>query len=421
MKKKLMKDILEINKLLNKELKLKNKSNSELKIYNDKINKIEEKIEKINNKDKITNLSKLFKLYSLVQKKNYEKIFIENNLPEFKKQNQIKEAELDKNYKILLNKSKSNEELISKKIVELDQLYQSIKPKISEEKEKIIISPDMMSINLESKTIKEIDFMNKIINTTKAIKLKNEKISKQIDSSIKTLTLLNSKKESSSNAELSTSLKNSSYSKKNLVNNLNFINLNNWGDNESNSSISMELETNINLDELPSDDESLRFIDKVFDIRSNIKPIKIGLKSIIDQQMKSNSKGKLIKVEPIKIERPIDYKSKEEDIMRQIYVVKNKIEIKKFKIKEIQNKRKKVEELYNKTQKDLNQALMKIKIIKEKINYLKKQIDDFSINYNKKEKYSRFLSINNIINNRNYCQFEKNENNSIYNKDTFKK
>ena len=421
MKKKLMKDILEINKLLNKELKLKNKSNSELKIYNDKINKIEEKIEKINNKDKITNLSKLFKLYSLVQKKNYEKIFIENNLPEFKKQNQIKEAELDKNYKILLNKSKSNEELISKKIVELDQLYQSIKPKISEEKEKIIISPDMMSINLESKTIKEIDFMNKIINTTKAIKLKNEKISKQIDSSIKTLTLLNSKKESSSNAELSTSLKNSSYSKKNLVNNLNFINLNNWGDNESNSSISMELETNINLDELPSDDESLRFIDKVFDTRSNIKPIKIGLKSIIDQQMKSNSKGKLIKVEPIKIERPIDYKSKEEDIMRQIYVVKNKIEIKKFKIKEIQNKRKKVEELYNKTQKDLNQALMKIKIIKEKINYLKKQIDDFSINYNKKEKYSRFLSINNIINNRNYCQFEKNENNSIYNKDTFKK
>ena len=421
MKKKLMKDILEINKLLNKELKLKNKSNSELKIYNDKINKIEEKIEKINNKDKITNLSKLFKLYSLVQKKNYEKIFIENNLPEFKKQNQIKEAELDKNYKILLNKSKSNEELISKKIVELDQLYQSIKPKISEEKEKIIISPDMMSINLESKTIKEIDFMNKIINTTKAIKLKNDKISKQIDSSIKTLTLLNSKKESSSNAELSTSLKNSSYSKKNLVNNLNFINLNNWGDNESNSSISMELETNINLDELPSDDESLRFIDKVFDIRSNIKPIKIGLKSIIDQQMKSNSKGKLIKVEPIKIERPIDYKSKEEDIMRQIYVVKNKIEIKKFKIKEIQNKRKKVEELYNKTQKDLNQALMKIKIIKEKINYLKKQIDDFSINYNKKEKYSSFLSINNIINNRNYCQFEKNENNSIYNKDTFKK
>ena len=421
MKKKLMKDILEINKLLNKELKLKNKSNSELKIYNDKINKIEEKIEKINNKDKITNLSKLFKLYSLVQKKNYEKIFIENNLPEFKKQNQIKEGELDKNYKTLLNKSKSNEELISKKIVELDQLYQSIKPKISEEKEKIIISPDMMSINLESKTIKEIDFMNKIINTTKAIKLKNEKISKQIDSSIKTLTLLNSKKESSSNAELSTSLKNSSYSKKNLVNNLNFINLNNWGDNESNSSISMELETNINLDELPSDDESLRFIDKVFDTRSNIKPIKIGLKSIIDQQMKSNSKGKLIKVEPIKIERPIDYKSKEEDIMRQIYVVKNKIEIKKFKIKEIQNKRKKVEELYNKTQKDLNQALMKIKIIKEKINYLKKQIDDLSINYNKKEKYSRFLSINNIINNRNYCQFEKNENNSIYNKDTFKK
>ena len=64
---------------------------------------------------------------------------------------------------------------------------------------------------------------------------------------------------------------------------------------------------------------------------------------------------------------------------------------------------------------------MKIKIIKEKINYLKIQIDDFSIYYNKKEKYSRFLSINNIINNRNYCQFEKNENNSIYNKDTFKK
>ena len=65
------------------------------------------------------------------------------------------------------------------------------------------------------------------------------------------------------------------------------------------SSISMELETNLNLNELPSDDESLRFIDKVFDIKSNIKPIKNNLKSIIPPSTTSKIKKSSKKVEPI--------------------------------------------------------------------------------------------------------------------------
>ena len=145
----------------------------------------------------------------------------------------------------------------------------------------------MMSIHLESKTNQEIEFMNKIKLITKKAKINNYKILKQIDSYLKTLTIMQSKKDSMSNAELSTGIKNSSKnSKKNIIIQqlevLNNINMNNFNEeNDSTSSISMELETNLNLDELPSDDESLRFIDKVFDIKSNIKPIKNRIKSIM--------------------------------------------------------------------------------------------------------------------------------------------
>ena len=178
----------------------------------------------------------------------------------------------------------------------------------------------------------------------------------------------------------------------------------------------MEIETNINLDNLPSDDESLRFIDKVFDTKSNIKPIKNRLKSVIDSSINGN-KEKMIKVEPIKIEKPIDYKNKEINIMKEINIIKEEIKNKNKKINEIKNKKLNIEEIYNSMEKNLNHTLMKIKIINDKIDLFKKQIKDFS---QKKGQYYRILSINNIINNRNYCIIE-NENNSIYDMETFRK
>ena len=431
MKKKLIKDIIEIDKLLKIEQKNKEKVNKELLNLNNQINLIEEKIQikSINNNTpkKILNLSSLNNLYSIAIKKNNKKTYIENNLSHFRKQKEEKEVELEKNYNILIEKSKKNEEKIEKMKDKYEKLYEKAKnnsKNLEEEKELIIISPDIMSIYLESQTNKEIDFMDKIALITKKTKKKNEILLKQIDTYVKSLTKIKSKNESSSNLELSTGIKNSSYfSKKNLfsqkfeaINN----NLNNSNEeNDSVSSISFELETNLNLDKLPSDDESLRFIDKVFDIKSNIKPIKNRIKSVFTP-FNSKNNEKLIKVEPIKIEKPIDYKSKGEAMMTKIEIINKEINDKKSKIEEIKNKKNNIEKEYFKNEIQLKKTIAKIKIIKDQIEYLNKQMENLLAN-NKKGKYYRILSINNIINNRNYCLFDDIENNSICDKDTFRK
>ena len=431
MKKKLIKDIIEIDKLLKIEQKNKEKVNKELLNLNNQINLIEEKIQikSINNNTpkKILNLSSLNNLYSIAIKKNNKKTYIENNLSHFRKQKEEKEVELEKNYNILIEKSKKNEEKIEKMKDKYEKLYEKAKnnsKNLEEEKELIIISPDIMSIYLESQTNKEIDFMDKIALITKKTKKKNEILLKQIDTYVKSLTKIKSKNESSSNLELSTGIKNSSYfSKKNLfsqkfeaINN----NLNNSNEeNDSVSSISFELETNLNLDKLPSDDESLRFIDKVFDIKSNIKPIKNRIKSVLTP-FNSKNNEKLIKVEPIKIEKPIDYKSKGEAMMTKIEIINKEINDKKSKIEEIKNKKNNIEKEYFKNEIQLKKTIAKIKIIKDQIEYLNKQMENLLAN-NKKGKYYRILSINNIINNRNYCLFDDIENNSICDKDTFRK
>ena len=94
MKKKLIKDILEIDKLLKYERKNKEKVNKELLKLINQINLIDEKIQikNINNNTskKILNISSLNNLYSIALKKN-KKAFIENNLSYFKKQNEEKE------------------------------------------------------------------------------------------------------------------------------------------------------------------------------------------------------------------------------------------------------------------------------------------------------------------------------------------
>ena len=429
MKKQIIKEIFEIDKLLKHEIKGKEKTNKEIQKLLNKINIIEEKIKNINKKNKeskkIINLSYLEQLYLKAIKKNKEKIIIENNLPDFRKRNEQKVIQLEKNTQKLDEKSRKNEEKIAKKKEELANIYEKFKEKNDNmEKEQIIISPDIMSIYLESKTTKEIEFMDKIKLQTKKIKIKNEKLIKQIESYLKNVTNIKSKKESSSNAELSTGVKNSSYfSKKNFFNYNNLNNYNEENENEeidSTSSISMELETNLNLNELPSDDESLRFIDKVFDIKSNIKPIRNDLKSIIYPPLMPQTKEKFVKVEPIKIEKPIDYKSKNEEIVEKIEIIKKEINDKNSKIEEIKNKKNIIEKKEKMIREALKKSLIKIEIIKEEIACLKKQIDDLLAN-NKKGQYFRKLSINNIINNRNYCIFENNENNSIYDKETFRK
>ena len=87
MKKKLVKEILEIDKQLKNEKKHKEKINIELQKLQFEINSIEAKIKNTSKKSNIINLSNLYKLYSIAVKKSNEKIYIENNISEF--QNKI--------------------------------------------------------------------------------------------------------------------------------------------------------------------------------------------------------------------------------------------------------------------------------------------------------------------------------------------
>jgi hypothetical protein len=430
MKKQLIKEIFDLNKVLKNEQK-KNQDNTnelnhleqEIKPIEDKINNI---IEKKNENDKIPKLSTLDKLYETSMKKNREKIFIEYNLSQFQKENDNKEAKLQKYFKDLLDKETKNDELIEKKTNELLDEYDKVQRYFPDEKkqEQYVISPETMSIHMFSKITTEIDFMNLIRKQTKNTKIKNDKIQREIDLYLKKLYTLRSKKDSSL-AEMSTAAaKNSSHLEKknyifqqfeNINNNTN-CNLNNE---DSISSISMELETNLDLDNLPSNDESLRFIDRVFDIKSNIKPIKNKLKT--DYFPPTASKEKTRKAEPIKIERPVDYKTKGENLEKEINEIKNEIEKKKKKMEDLKEKRKKIEEDNINKEDNLKHAYMKIKIINDQIDFIKKQIEDFNKNKENGE-YYKIYSINNIINNRNYYLYNiNNANNNISDLETFRK
>ena len=430
MKKQLIKEIFDLNKVLKNEQKKNQDNTNELNHLEQEIKPIEDKtnnsIEKKNENDKIPKLSTLDKLYETSMKKNREKIFIEYNLSQFQKENDNKEAKLQKYFKDLLDKETKNDELIEKKTNELLDEYDKVQRYFPDEKkqEQYVISPETMSIHMFSKITTEIDFMNLIRKQTKNTKIKNDKIQREIDLYLKKLYTLRSKKDSSL-AEMSTAAaKNSSHLEKknyifqqfeNINNNTN-CNLNNE---DSISSISMELETNLDLDNLPSNDESLRFIDRVFDIKSNIKPIKNKLKT--DYFPPTASKEKTRKAEPIKIERPVDYKTKGENLEKEINEIKNEIEKKKKKMEDLKEKRKKIEEDNINKEDNLKHAYMKIKIIKDQIDFIKKQIEDFNKNKENGE-YYKIYSINNIINNRNYYLYNiNNANNNISDLETFRK
>ena len=424
MKKQLIKEIIDINKLLKNEQKLKKESTDEIIKKEGEIQLIEEKIKSvikdIKQYNEIPKLSTLTKLYETYNKTNKEKAFIENNLIKFKKENESKEQQLQKYFKELIDKETKNDEIIAKKIEELTEEYDKVEKKFHDDKkqDQYIISPETMSIHMFSKITTEIEFMDLLKKQTKTIKAKNDKILKEIEANFKKLKSVKSKKESSM-AELSTAAKNSSHlEKKNYIikelDNLNNnnININNNNDQDSISSISMEIETNLNLDKIPSDDESLRFIDRVFDVKSNIKPIKNKLKTQFFPPSASIPLEKSKKAEPIRIERPIDYKSKKEIIEKEVDSIKIDIENKKRKIEEIKEKRKKIEEENLKKEDNIKHADMKIKIIRDQIDYIKNQMEDFKLN---KEfgQYYRMFSISNIINNKNYYLYNINNSNNI--------
>ena len=423
MKKQILKEILDTNKSLKNELKVKSEKYNEIKNLEKEIMIIEEKIEQ-DFKDKaeykkFPKVSTVQNLYKSLIKTSKEKTFIEYNLMNFQKENENKESQLQAKLKALLDKSNSNNEHIEKKIEELDEYYNQIIRNVGDGKvqEQYIISPEKISVNNCSNIATEIDFIRNIKMETKNIKSKNDQIFKDIESELK--------KFSSNIGEMSTAPgKNSSHLEKiNYIiqmpdNQLNPINNDNL---DSSSSISMELETNLYYDKLPSEDESLRFIDKVFDINSNVKPIKLQLKEDFYPPCATIKKEETKKVEPIKVGKPIDYKLKVDKIEDEINHIKKEVENKNKKIEEIREKKKKLEEENLKKENNIKHALTKIEIINDQINFIKKQIDDFKLNKENGEYFNTF-SINNIINNRNYYLYNINSaNNKISDLETYRK
>ena len=426
MKKQLIKEITDINKLIKNEQK--NKSELDLKIdsLEQEINSIEEKF-KSQIKDEITyenypKISKLKKLYETSLRKNHEKNFILYNLNTFQKENELKEKNLQKKIQELIEKENKNQNLLEKKIEELNNEYTKAERYYSEDKkqEKYIIHPETMSLHMISKINSEIDFMQALKDETKKIKLKNEEIVKDLENNINTINALKLKKDrrESSFNELSTAAAKISSNKNHLaqpqqIESANIINNNNY---DADSSMSLEIETNLNLESLPSNDESLRFIDKVYDTKSNIKPIKNNYEEKkYYPPSASIPKEKTKKAQPIKVEKPLDYKTRNRQLDNDINKIKNEIEDKKINIENFKGKRKKIEEENIKKEQNLKHANTKIKIITDEINIIKKQIDEFkkckknNINNNNNE-YCRMYSICNIINNKNYYLSNINDN-----------
>lgn len=430
MKKQLIKEITDINKLIKNEQKNKSELDLKLDSLEQEINSIEDKFKSqtkdINIYETYPKISKLEKLYETSLRKNREKIFIQYNLSIFQKENETKLKNLQKKIHELIEKENKNQNLIEKKIEELGNEFSKAERHISEDKrqEKYIIPPETMSLHMISRINSEIEFMQALKDETKKIKTKNEEIIKQLENNINILNSLKSKKErrESSFNETSTAAKISSNknhfgpqqqiesAKGNNNNNTSPNNINyNYNNNyDVDSSMTLEIETNLNLESLPSNDESLRFIDKVYDTKSNIKPIKNNFEEKkYYPPSASIPKEKTRKAQPIKVERPLDYKTRYEQVEKNINKIIKEIDEKKIRIGDYKEKRKIIEEENVKKEQNLNHACTKIKIIQDQINVLKNQIEEFTkykkngINNINKE-YSKIYSIYNIINNKNY-------------------
>ena len=176
MKKQLIKEITDINKLIKNEQKIK----SDLDL---KIESLEQEIDLIENKFKseikdeliyenLPKISKLNKLYETSIRKNREKIYIQYHLKNFQKENELKEKNLQKKLQELIEKENKNQNLLERKIEDLTNEYTKAERYISEEKkqEKYIIPPETMSLHMISKINSEIIFMQALKDEQNKIK-----------------------------------------------------------------------------------------------------------------------------------------------------------------------------------------------------------------------------------------------------------
>ncbi len=200
MKKQLIKEITDINKLIKNEQKIKSELILKITPLEQEINLIEEKFKlEINDKniyENIPKITKIKKLYETSIRKNRERIFIQYNLNNYKKENETKEKNLQKKLHMLIEKENKNDNLIEKKLDELSN--ENIKAQRyfpeDQKQENYIIPPEAMSLNMISKINAEINFMKTIKEETKKIKLKNEQILNELDKNLITLNTLKKKK-----------------------------------------------------------------------------------------------------------------------------------------------------------------------------------------------------------------------------------
>ena len=406
MNKKLQKEISNLEKLHQTESTLKTDKENQISSLESKISAIESKIQKsITNQseyEKFPKLSFLEKLYNYSIDKTKEKILMELNYEHLKKENKQKELELEKTLKKLQELNSSNSKKIEKKIEDLSEILKKQTGDL--DKQHYIISPEQMSLYLSSPLNLTKKLTEILLETLKETKITNYKLLKEIDTQTKKLYKMKNKKESDF-GDLCTTAKNSST----VENRLNFIknetnrytdkiNLNSnkiEKNNDSSSSISMEFETNLDFSNIPSNDESLYFIDKVIDIKSNIKPIKNDLKA--PQILKY--------AEPIKINGPVNYKEKVLNLNEKINEKKMEIDKIKKKLEEIKENKIKIKGENERILKNMAHAKTKINIINSQIDVVKNQINEFNKKDNMDNKYLKMYSLKNIVNNYGYYYF----------------
>ena len=141
MKKQLIKEITDINKLIKNEQKIKSDLDLKLDSLEQEINIIEDKfLSQI--KDKITTenfpkLSKINKLYETSLRKNREKTYIQYYLKNFQKENDLKIKSYQKKFQELKDKENKNQNLLERKKDELTNEYSKVERYFPEDKKHI--------------------------------------------------------------------------------------------------------------------------------------------------------------------------------------------------------------------------------------------------------------------------------------------
>ena len=168
MKKQLIKEITDINKLIKNEQKNKSELDLKLDSLEQEINSIEDKFKSqtkdINIYESYPKISKLEKLYETSLRKNREKIFIQYNLSTFQKENETKLKNLQKKIHELIEKENKNQNLIEKKIEELGNEFSKAERQIYNPTRNDVIAYDFKNKfrNRIHASVKRRDEKNKI-------------------------------------------------------------------------------------------------------------------------------------------------------------------------------------------------------------------------------------------------------------------